>query len=347
MLTVKRYFVAIVSHTRSRVYLGLLLGLVLFFPSVVDHARCLGNLARCAGRRWPITSARGVKVLGQPLSRQHAPHGHNVSKSRNYTAASHYSAPAPLPATTVDTIQTTGALQLDFQNPSGAAVNRSIVAVVATALKRQGAVNGLRFRLKAMVEVLPADVKIYVLCHPYKTLALCQNSFVIPAELRKNGRVQLRPAPTALSAEDTRSKGWYNEMLGRRTFWDMLAPYSHVLLFEMDSILCKSPSISLQEFLQYDMVGAPWAGSVQGIAACAEFTKRAPPSRSDWQLVPGLATTTATNFCACFETADSTPHIPPLPELVFGESAENSFFLPEIVSPGVSETVGYPSGIEM
>lgn len=40
-------------------------------------------------------------------------------------------------------------------------------------------------------------------------------------------------------------------------FWEQLAPARHVLLFQSDSIICSNAPLSVNDFLQYDFVGAP------------------------------------------------------------------------------------------
>ena len=40
-------------------------------------------------------------------------------------------------------------------------------------------------------------------------------------------------------------------------FWEQLAPAEHLLLFQADSILCSNSDQKVEDFLQYDFVGAP------------------------------------------------------------------------------------------
>lgn len=39
--------------------------------------------------------------------------------------------------------------------------------------------------------------------------------------------------------------------------WEQLAPAGHVLIFQSDSILCSNSLLKVDDFLQYDFVGAP------------------------------------------------------------------------------------------
>ncbi|KAI9733849.1 MAG: hypothetical protein M1818_007116 [Claussenomyces sp. TS43310] len=45
-------------------------------------------------------------------------------------------------------------------------------------------------------------------------------------------------------------------------FWEQLAPASHVLLFQSDSIICANAEQKMEDFLQYDFVGAPIASGL-------------------------------------------------------------------------------------
>jgi hypothetical protein len=48
-----------------------------------------------------------------------------------------------------------------------------------------------------------------------------------------------------------------SSFLTKPWFWEQLAPSKRVLLFQADSILCANSPIRVDDFLEYDMVGAP------------------------------------------------------------------------------------------
>jgi hypothetical protein len=48
-----------------------------------------------------------------------------------------------------------------------------------------------------------------------------------------------------------------SSFLTKSWFWEQLAPAKRVLLFQADSILCANSPIKVDDFLEYDMVGAP------------------------------------------------------------------------------------------
>jgi len=61
------------------------------------------------------------------------------------------------------------------------------------------------------------------------------------------------PATTRLS-----SRADVNAFLSRPWLWERLAPATHVLVFQADSIMCARSPHSIDEFLHYDFIGAPW-----------------------------------------------------------------------------------------
>ena len=68
------------------------------------------------------------------------------------------------------------------------------------------------------------------------------------------GRLHIRPLPpntelnTHASISDFYTTPW---------FWEQLAPAEHLLLFQADSILCSNSDQHVDDFLQYDFIGAP------------------------------------------------------------------------------------------
>lgn len=48
-----------------------------------------------------------------------------------------------------------------------------------------------------------------------------------------------------------------SNFLAHRPFWDNLAPATHVLLFQTDSIICSRSDARVEDFFEYDFVGAP------------------------------------------------------------------------------------------
>lgn len=68
------------------------------------------------------------------------------------------------------------------------------------------------------------------------------------------GIVQIRMLPSSVlfsSSDD------FSRFLATPWIWEQLAPASHVLLFQADSMLCSNAARSVEDFFDYDFVGAP------------------------------------------------------------------------------------------
>ncbi|EPS36552.1 hypothetical protein H072_9826 [Dactylellina haptotyla CBS 200.50] len=70
------------------------------------------------------------------------------------------------------------------------------------------------------------------------------------------GRIELRIIPEDLPFKLDDRNG-VNKYLSNAWIWDQLAPAKHVLLFQADAILCANAHKTVDDFLEYDMVGAP------------------------------------------------------------------------------------------
>lgn len=71
-----------------------------------------------------------------------------------------------------------------------------------------------------------------------------------------NGRVQVRALPQTFLVTNSDS---ISSFLTKPWFWNQLAPAEHVLLFQSDSMLCSNAARSVEDFFEYDFVGAPIA----------------------------------------------------------------------------------------
>lgn len=81
------------------------------------------------------------------------------------------------------------------------------------------------------------------------------------------GRISIRPA-----TEVKKYPHDYNKLLLSKNFWQDL-PGEHILIFQTDSVLCHASPRKIEDFLQYDYVGAPWAG-VPGFNGGLSLRKR-------------------------------------------------------------------------
>eukprot|EP00667_Euglena_gracilis_P019503 EG_transcript_20900 len=99
---------------------------------------------------------------------------------------------------------------------------------------------------------LPSDWPVHVHHSPANLNLLCTHF----APFVHQRRVLL--TNIIVNASST-SASWYNTLMLRPAFWSS-CPAAKVLIFQTDSVICKSRSRQLKDFLQYDYVGAPQHG---------------------------------------------------------------------------------------
>jgi hypothetical protein len=68
------------------------------------------------------------------------------------------------------------------------------------------------------------------------------------------GRFHVRSLP---DDEKLSSHASVSDFFTKPWFWEQLAPAEHILMFQADSILCSKAPQKVEDFLQYDFVGAP------------------------------------------------------------------------------------------
>ncbi|KAH8683141.1 hypothetical protein BGZ60DRAFT_359322, partial [Tricladium varicosporioides] len=75
----------------------------------------------------------------------------------------------------------------------------------------------------------------------------------------KSGAVEVRilPQTTLFTNSDS-----VNEFMTQSWLWEDLAPAEHILLFQSDSMLCANAARSVEDYFQYDFVGAPIAAGL-------------------------------------------------------------------------------------
>ncbi|KAG9233140.1 hypothetical protein BJ875DRAFT_464991 [Amylocarpus encephaloides] len=102
----------------------------------------------------------------------------------------------------------------------------------------------------------------------------------------ERGRFQVRPLP---DDETLSSHASVSAFFSKPWFWEQMAPAEHLLMFQADSILCSRAPQKVEDFLEYDFVGAPIRGdlgkgyngglSIRNRTMCLEIT-----SNYDWQV---------------------------------------------------------------
>jgi hypothetical protein len=77
-----------------------------------------------------------------------------------------------------------------------------------------------------------------------------------------DGQFEIRSLPSEIQFTNHKE---VSSFLTKPWFWEQLAPADHVLLFQSDSIICANAPQHVDDYLQYDMIGAPIAfGMGQG-----------------------------------------------------------------------------------
>ncbi|KAL2059833.1 hypothetical protein VTL71DRAFT_9988 [Oculimacula yallundae] len=69
-----------------------------------------------------------------------------------------------------------------------------------------------------------------------------------------DGSIQLRDLPSTLSFEKHTD---VSRFMTTPWLWEQLAPAKHILFFQLDSILCSNSPFEIDDYLQYDFIGAP------------------------------------------------------------------------------------------
>lgn len=68
------------------------------------------------------------------------------------------------------------------------------------------------------------------------------------------GQIQIRLLPQTVLFTNSNS---VNAFMTKSWLWESLAPVEHVLIFQSDSMLCANAARSVDDFFEYDLVGAP------------------------------------------------------------------------------------------
>lgn len=87
-----------------------------------------------------------------------------------------------------------------------------------------------------------------------------RKSPLIP-RLEKSGKLTFLELPSNYSLKDRET---ISQMFtDRHLYADILAPAEHLLVFQPDSIFCANAPKTLNDFLEYDWIGAPWSKTAQ------------------------------------------------------------------------------------
>lgn len=130
-------------------------------------------------------------------------------------------------------------------------ISTSIKAAVIIETRQSGNVIPLVLHFSA---VLGPDwpIVIYTSAENFGSFSTSQALL----RLRKAGRVVVRSLAKEVWFPNWDSVSWF---LTRKMMWEDLAPAEHILIFQSDAILCSNSVRSVEDFFEWDLIGAPIA----------------------------------------------------------------------------------------
>jgi hypothetical protein len=110
-----------------------------------------------------------------------------------------------------------------------------------------------------MTSIIPQEWTFKFMGSPVAISSL--RSSPIIARLEASGKLEIFPLPSnySLANRETISQMFTDIRLYR----DILSPAEHLLVFQPDSIFCANAPTTLNDFLEYDWIGAPWSKTAQ------------------------------------------------------------------------------------
>ncbi|KAL8833359.1 MAG: hypothetical protein Q9170_004312 [Blastenia crenularia] len=105
-----------------------------------------------------------------------------------------------------------------------------------------------------MIAVVPFEWK-FVFVGSKESIARVKKSLPIQ-EYHNSGKLLLREVPAGFDAKD--NEGMHRMLTHMRFYEEVVDPAEWFLLFRSDTILCAQSNHSLNDWLEYDWVGAPW-----------------------------------------------------------------------------------------
>jgi hypothetical protein len=110
-----------------------------------------------------------------------------------------------------------------------------------------------------MTTIIPPEWTFRFMGSPI-AISSMRKSPLIP-RLEKTGKLTFLELPSNYSLKDRET---ISQMFtDRHLYADILAPAEHLLVFQPDSIFCANAPKTLNDFLEYDWIGAPWSKTAQ------------------------------------------------------------------------------------
>ncbi|RDW56657.1 hypothetical protein BP6252_14070 [Coleophoma cylindrospora] len=120
-------------------------------------------------------------------------------------------------------------------------------------------------KVATIIEDRPLDTLVPLLLHFSSVLGsewpiiLYTSQDMLPASYPfqraiNENRIIIRTLPSEVHFRTQES---VSDFLTQPWLWEQLAPAEHVLLFQADSILCSNSALQVDDFFEYDFIGAP------------------------------------------------------------------------------------------
>ncbi|RDW60258.1 hypothetical protein BP5796_11864 [Coleophoma crateriformis] len=120
-------------------------------------------------------------------------------------------------------------------------------------------------KVATIIEDRPLDTLVPLLLHfssvlgPEWPIILYTSQDILPISRPfqraiNESRITIRALPSEVHFTSQES---VSDFLTKPWLWEQLAPAEHVLLFQADSILCSNSALRVDDFLEYDFIGAP------------------------------------------------------------------------------------------
>lgn len=81
------------------------------------------------------------------------------------------------------------------------------------------------------------------------------------ARLESSGKLEIRTIPSQYTVTDRESVS--QMFTDIHLYRDIMSPAEHLLVFQPDAILCTNSEQSLNDWLHWDWVGAPWGATIE------------------------------------------------------------------------------------
>jgi len=108
-----------------------------------------------------------------------------------------------------------------------------------------------------MIGVVPPEWTFKIMGSPEMIASLHSVAFIKPLE--RSGKLQILSLPHQYSLRDRETVS--QMFTDPHLYAEILAPAEHLLVFQPDSIFCANAPKTLNDFLDFDWIGAPWSAT--------------------------------------------------------------------------------------